>query len=91
MIKELINRIDAKLREERLYADVYQYPGLPVVMIEIHWGDWKHEHLRCDYLIDNYFPELGAMGTEVTEEDGSDCYSGIHKYFVKYSVAKEEL
>ena len=51
-------------------------------------GDWKHEHKRLDYLmfdiiyeydkelVSNYYKE----DEEITDEDGSDTYSSIHKY-----------
>jgi len=49
--------------------------------IEIHWGDWKHEHLYLKFLLE----ELGYIQTQerVTEEDGSDCYSAIHRFVWK--------
>lgn len=48
------------------------------IMVHIPWGDWKHDHLRCDYLLGNL--GLTCVNTEVTEEDGSDCYSAVHYY-----------
>ena len=49
-----------------------------IVCILIEWGDWKHEHLRCDWLMQ----EMGYtfLGSETTEEDGSDTYSAIRRY-----------
>lgn len=46
--------------------------------VHIEWGDWKHDHARLDYLMAN----IGYMKTneEVTDEDGSDCYSATHYY-----------
>jgi hypothetical protein len=46
--------------------------------IEINDGDWKHEHGRCRHLM----TAVGYAQQEVitTEEDGSDCYSAIHRY-----------
>lgn len=49
-----------------------------VVVIEIEWGDWKHEHGYADYVMkQNGFTKIKE---EVTEEDGSDCYSSNHYY-----------
>ena len=51
--------------------------------IEIFWGDWKHDHARADYLIRQYFENLGYrvnVNQYVTEEDGSDTYSAQHNY-----------
>lgn len=53
--------------------------------VDIIWGDWKHDHLRADYLIKEYFKKLGyevSVNEEVTEEDGSDTYSATHYYSV---------
>ena len=48
------------------------------IAIEFEWGDWKHEHGYADYVM----REHGFIKTDeqVTEEDGSDCYSSIHYY-----------
>ena len=48
------------------------------VMVEIEWGDWKHDHLRCDDLMKAKGYSL--VEEEITEEDGSDCYSAIRHY-----------
>lgn len=50
------------------------------ISIYIEWGDWKHDHL----FLRNLMYEKGyiRVRTEVTEENGSDCYSAIH-YFKK--------
>ena len=46
--------------------------------IHIEYGDWKHDHAYCDYLM----KEKGWMliKEDITWEDGSDCYSSIHTY-----------
>ena len=53
--------------------------GVKLIAVQISWGDWKHEHGRCDYLLRRDFG-LFKMKEKVTEEDGSDCYSSIHYY-----------
>lgn len=61
------------------------------INIEIEDGDWKHEHKRLDYemfdIIYEYNPELVSNyykdKEEVTDEDGSDTYSAIHKYVIE--------
>ena len=66
---------------DRGYYEVYGYGDLPVVCVEIHWGDWKHDHACCDWLVKE---KLGGtlIKADVTEEDGSDTYSAIRYYFV---------
>ena len=48
------------------------------VVVEIVWGDWKHDHARADYLVS----QLGGKVDDVfvTESDGSDTYSATHFY-----------
>lgn len=48
------------------------------IEISVSWGDWKHSHAYLDHLM----KELGYVkdDEELTEEDGSDCYSSIHFY-----------
>ena len=53
-------------------------------MITIYNGDWKHDHWRCDYLVEEFAKQNDIAFIQgavvVTEEDGSDCYSAIHNY-----------
>lgn len=50
-----------------------------ITSVEISWGDWKHEHIWCDHLM-RYLGYTTSCEEEVTEENGSDCYSAIHFY-----------
>lgn len=67
------------LYDNDVYAEVYTNSA-GEVEVDIEWGDWKHEHGWCVTL-------MGYLGyvqddEQVTEEDGSDCYSARH-YFTK--------
>jgi len=55
--------------------------GDNVIDINIEWGDWKHDHGYCDYLME----QIGyvKINEVVTEENGSDCYSSLHRYAFK--------
>lgn len=83
MTKELtymiIESIEKKLAEYNVACDVYEdYCG---ICLEINWGDWKHEHLCAKWIAGEVLDTLGLKYTitsQVTEEDGSDCYSAIH-------------
>lgn len=71
------------LRDNGFVHEAYVYDGC--LYIEIQWGDWKHDHLRATYLVENFFHKKAeveqVVGVEqITEEDGSDCYSSIHMY-----------
>ena len=71
------------LRDNNFYHEAYISNNN--LHIEIQWGDWKHDHGWCDYLIEDFFnqkPEVYKVirAVNVTEEDGSDCYSATHIY-----------
>ena len=70
-VNDYLTKIDADFDEMIQHTD-------GTFEIHIWWGDWKHSHL----LLDNAMKDLGYKKTyeEVTEEDGSDCYSSIHYY-----------
>jgi hypothetical protein len=71
-----VQEIQEYLKENDIYGEVSEDGSQLVVSIE--WGDWKHDHKRCDYLMakKNYL----FVEEQVTEEDGSDCYSANHYY-----------
>ena len=51
-----------------------------VVAVSITMGDWKHDHLRIDWLVaENLNPKNSKK--EVIDEDGSDAYSAIHRFY----------
>lgn len=82
---EVANKIADAVNEEfkkyNLYHFMYNdYCGL---CVEITWGDWKHDHWAVDEVVREVLNRMGYAGkytitTQVTEEDGSDCYSAIH-------------
>ena len=82
VMKELIEKVKAVLEENHLWGEVDQYLDLPVIEINISWGDWKHDHLACDWAIKESDLPLHKIGDQVTEEDGSDCFSAVHYYIV---------
>lgn len=65
------------LKDGKISGEVDVYPDGEVTVL-IEWGDWKHEHGYLRYLMQqNGFRETDE---NVTEEDGSDCYSAIHTF-----------
>ena len=88
-VSVVCERINKYLADNGFPCGVYPYGlDMPVVECEISWGDWKHEHLRLKWLME----EIGCVriGSEVTEEDGSDTYSAIHRFIVDENVLKED-
>lgn len=47
-------------------------------------GDWKHDHLYIDYMVDEWFNQNGIQyingGTQVLDDGESDYYAGKHEY-----------
>ena len=54
--------------------------GFPCLVIEVNWGDWKHSHGYLDYLMKE--KHFFKVREDVTEENGSDCYSANHIYLI---------
>ena len=73
---QIEREVQKYLDDHDLWGEVSVQDG--TVYVEIHWGDWKHDHWYCQDLMS----ELGyvLVGKEVTEEDGSDTFSAIHTY-----------
>lgn len=75
-------KIHDLMRENYIMGEVVDYNGdIRMVAVEIIWGDWKHGHLRLDWLMRENFPELRSITVCTTEEDEGDCYSAIHYYY----------
>lgn len=81
-IVEIANNVEKYMRDNELFCDVYPYMNdMPIVIVSIRWGDWKHEHLRADWIMEEQF-EGTLMKTEVTEDNGSDTYSADRYYYI---------
>lgn len=69
--------------------------GIYVVSFDIEWGDWKHDHLRFDFLTREFLSENGYELLDTneieTEEDGSDTYSATHIFMIKKSDEDKEI
>jgi len=83
-IYQLCDEIREMLRSNDLWCDeVWPINDENRICVDIQWGDWKHEHLRCKYLVGDYLNGKGIRfdhSEVITEEDGSDCYSASHYY-----------
>ena len=56
------------------------------VEVEVHDGDWKHDHLHLDWVMgENGYEKLGER--RIGEPTGGDWYSSVHVF--KIPVAKE--
>ena len=79
-INDKVVAVEELLNAEGVCAEVYQHQDLPIVAVIISWGDWKHDHARADYLVSSRLNGK-KIAVDVTEENGSDCYSATHYYF----------
>lgn len=76
--EEIIDRVSKALADENIYPDIWP-TGKDSFAIFISWGDWKHDHLYADKIIENTLGDVDfSIEKEITEEDGSDTYSAIH-------------
>ena len=64
------------------FNEVYptELNGFPCLIVEVNWGDWKHSHGYLDYLMKQ--KDFFKIRENVTEENGSDCYSANHIYLI---------
>jgi hypothetical protein len=89
LIKELNTYLKSEWDERGEYAptaDVVKRDGGDAIYFDITWGDWKHDHIRLWYLVNQFFGDRGyhvERDVVVTETDGSDTYSAEH-YFTPY-------
>ena len=65
------------LNDNGVWADVYCQTDDNVV-VNIDWGDWKHDHAWCQELMG--YLGYKRVSFDVTDEDGSDCFSAEHTY-----------
>lgn len=81
-LDNLARQLQEYLRNNKLFATVYA--DLHSIYVDIDTGDWKHQHLRSQFLVDDFFDEKGIiydyMGEDVYEDTESDTYSSCHKY-----------
>ena len=89
--EEAAHTIDKVLLNDNIYADVYVVSENPdIVDVDIHWGDWKHDHGRADWLIGLLFPD-SKIEIEETETNGSDTYSAIHHVYLNMDEDDGEI
>ena len=75
---------------DELYA--YKLPnGNFNLSFDINWGDWKHEHLRADYLVKEFISEnadltLVDIWDEPGPDTGEDVYDAKHVYIISQEL-----
>ena len=94
--KSLIDELNAWLKENDCYhrADVVRIDDVDKIYFDVTWGDWKHDHMRLWYLVNNFFRDRGyIVEREIieTETDGSDTFSAEHYYTVQGDDESDEV
>ena len=89
---DLAEKIADCLCDNQINAEVYYAFDHPHyaqgIYVDINRGDWKHDHLRSQGLIEKNFG-LQQTSSEITFDDGSDYYGCIH--FFAYPQPKREM
>lgn len=85
-IRDLAYAIEKLLHDNNICGvelyDYKQYNDLPVAVIGIEIdGDWKHDHLRADYLVKENFTVF-KVDTVSLEDTGGDWGPELHNYYV---------
>lgn len=87
---ETVNDLNKFFQDNRLFVQDLYTDGTHIYC-DIDWGDWKHEHLRSNYLVTEFFKKLGYEvinhDSIVTDDNGSDTYSATHRWTV---IKKDE-
>lgn len=79
-IYALLNEIDEVLTKKGISVGNVGYDEeMSEIYITIERGDWKHDHLYADRIMEQSFGRE-CIREETTETDGSDTYSSEHRY-----------
>lgn len=85
------------LEKEGIYPEdgTFTDTGTKILVLELYIdGDWKHEHLRTDYLIDEWCKRNGRKvvweHTKVLEDTGGDWYPGKHTYWIEEESGRKD-
>lgn len=75
--KQDVERVSSLLNEYHISAYVNANYYSNTLYIDIEWGDWKHDHLCCDKIMEE--EGFSLIDTKFGESDG-DCYNATHTY-----------
>ena len=78
---------DAVEWHEPMHFEPDMYVDELILILNVEWGDWKHEHLALDEIAKKATHPID-IEVKVTEENGSDSYSAEHWYY--YAPIKKE-
>lgn len=78
---DVVDKIDKALDDGHVWAEVWA--DGPFVCAEIR-GDWKHDHLRADWIVKDMFgaDKVLVSAVPVGDDDGDDSYDAVHRYLI---------
>lgn len=86
-MNKIVGRLNEYLKDNAFDHRVTLGANDNEIQMEILWGDWRHDHIRAKFLVNQFMRTLGhtvAIPHDVvTEQNGSDCYSAIHTWEIK--------
>ena len=89
---DIADQLQDCFRENKLWVEGLHYNQVQDrIEFDINWGDWKHEHLRAKWLMEEFFNKLNITiktDSYTTEEDGSDTYSA---HYNVYATGKRKI
>lgn len=84
---DIADKLQDYFRKNNLWVDEICYNHVKDrIEFDINWGDWKHEHMRAKWLLQELFEKLGIVAkinSYTTEDDGSDTYSA---HYIIYAI-----
>lgn len=91
-MNDLSKKVVSKLEENGAYYDVYcsTFENCKDIIIHIEWGDWKHDHGWLKRFMLSEF-NARCLGSTITEEDGSDCYSADHYFTFDQNIVNDMI
>ena len=79
LTQDVADELEKFLRDNRLWVDEFYFNSMnKSIEFDINWGDWKHEHMRAKWLIEDFFNERNEfvrIDSYTTEDNGTDTYS----------------
>lgn len=83
-LDQKLNEIQKLLWQNKISCDVHlgrneESPKEEaVVIVEILWGDWKHDHRKCINIMQEH--GFDCLRSNVTDEDDGDAYCATHVF-----------
>lgn len=78
---KIYDKIKAVVDENNIACEMWAEDD-NAICVQINWGDWKHDHLALKLAVTESCQPTTCI-SEVIEENGSDCFSAVHRFIFK--------